>query len=170
MPTNTFTPIATYNLPSAQSSYTFSSIPQSYTHLVLMLVGASTTGAYSLGVQFNGVTSSYYYGSSRITAFHNTTTPSFAWQSGQLISGFMYDGFGSTSRSGYTTMTFPFYTSTDKNKACLVKCTSTDFRETTVAMGGVNAATAISSITVSPAGGTTFVTGTTLTLFGILEA
>lgn len=44
MPTSTFTPIATHTLPSAASSYTFTSIPSIYTDLYLTIT-AKGTGA-----------------------------------------------------------------------------------------------------------------------------
>ena len=41
---NTYTPIATTTLGSAASSYTFSSIPGTYTDLVLVVSGKYSTG------------------------------------------------------------------------------------------------------------------------------
>jgi hypothetical protein len=42
MPTSTFTPIATYTLPSTASSYTFTSIPSTYTDLYLTVTAKGT--------------------------------------------------------------------------------------------------------------------------------
>ena len=58
----TYTPIATQTLATGASSVTFSSIPQTYTDLVLV-TQEYTTGtptAYGISVQFNGDTGSNY--------------------------------------------------------------------------------------------------------------
>jgi hypothetical protein len=59
---NTFTPIQTTIIPnSTTSSYTFSSIPQTYNELYLVCTGYTTTaGDNSLALQFNGDTSGSY--------------------------------------------------------------------------------------------------------------
>jgi hypothetical protein len=61
--TTTYEPIATYTVPSAQASYTFSSIPQTYTDLVLIInMQSSYTGDSGNGarLQFNGDTGNNY--------------------------------------------------------------------------------------------------------------
>ena len=164
---NTYVALATANTTGTVSSYTFSSISASYTHLYITAVGSATTPTYGFGVQFNGVTGSYYYGSGRMTAFY-TPAVNNAWSSGQLVSGWAYDGWSTTVRGGYAKMIFPYYRRTN-TKMLLAHFTSGDFRETTVACGGVNDGAVLTSITVLPSG-TTFVDGTTLTLYGILKA
>lgn len=59
---STYTPIATYTAPSAQASYTFTSIPQTYTDLVLIYqTRASSQNVYIDVVgQVNGDTGSNY--------------------------------------------------------------------------------------------------------------
>jgi hypothetical protein len=60
---STYEPIATYTVPSAQSSYTFTSIPQTYTDLVLIInMQSSYTGDSGNGarLQFNGDTGNNY--------------------------------------------------------------------------------------------------------------
>ena len=56
---STYTPIATTTLGSAQASYTFSSIPSTYTDLILVAdyQGSTTADSY---IQFNGDTGSTY--------------------------------------------------------------------------------------------------------------
>ena len=59
----TYEPIATYTVPSDTASYTFNSIPQTYTDLVLIINMQSTyTGDSGNGarLQFNGDTGSNY--------------------------------------------------------------------------------------------------------------
>ena len=69
----TYTPIATYTVPSLQTSYTFTSIPSSYTDLVIILNGGNTrSGASdSLTIRFNGDTGSNY---SNTNLFGNGST------------------------------------------------------------------------------------------------
>jgi len=58
---STYTPIATYTATGTPTSYTFSSIPGTYTDLVIVIDGymATGSGAY-IAVQFNGDTGSNY--------------------------------------------------------------------------------------------------------------
>jgi hypothetical protein len=53
----TYTPIQTTTLGSAQASYTFSSIPSTYTDLVLIYQSANAPSAAYIGLQFNSDTS-----------------------------------------------------------------------------------------------------------------
>lgn len=56
----TYSPIATVTLGSALSQVTFSSIPSTYTDLVLVVAGTLTTGTDNIALQFNGDTGSNY--------------------------------------------------------------------------------------------------------------
>lgn len=55
----TYEPIATYTIPSTTSSYTFSSIPSTYTDLVLV-TSIQRTSAGNTRVRFNGDTATNY--------------------------------------------------------------------------------------------------------------
>jgi hypothetical protein len=57
---STYTPIASVTLSSAQSSVTFSGIPQTYTDLVLVCSAVTASGGPSLRVRFNGDSGSNY--------------------------------------------------------------------------------------------------------------
>lgn len=57
---STYTPIATQTLGSAAASVTFSSIPSTYTDLVLIVAGTNTTSAQAIGITFNGDTATNY--------------------------------------------------------------------------------------------------------------
>jgi len=79
----TYVPIATTTLGSAASSYTFSSIPQTYTDLVLVATVNTSTNT-SINIQFNGDTGTNYSctrmysgpGSDRIA---NTANSLYSW-------------------------------------------------------------------------------------------
>ena len=57
---NTYEAIATQTLGSAAATVTFSSIPSTYTDLVIVVAGTLTTGADNVCLQFNGDTGSNY--------------------------------------------------------------------------------------------------------------
>ncbi len=56
---NTYEAIATQTLGSAASSITFSSIPSTYTDLVIVFNGGITTGPDDIRLEFNGNTTNY---------------------------------------------------------------------------------------------------------------
>ena len=59
MATNTYIPLATYTVPSAQASYTFTSISSAYTDLVIVFECFTTAGgARDVALRFNSDTSS----------------------------------------------------------------------------------------------------------------
>lgn len=55
----TYEPIATYTIPSTTSSYTFSSIPSTYTDLVLV-TSIQRTASANTRIRFNGDTATNY--------------------------------------------------------------------------------------------------------------
>jgi hypothetical protein len=57
---STYEPIATQTLGSTAASVTFSSIPSTYTDLVVVASGTFTTGDDNLCMQFNGSTGANY--------------------------------------------------------------------------------------------------------------
>jgi hypothetical protein len=58
--TVTYEAIATYTAPSAQANYTFTSIPATYTDLILVMSYSLNTGTSSTFMRFNGDTTSNY--------------------------------------------------------------------------------------------------------------
>jgi len=57
----TYEPVATYTIPSnATASYTFNTIPQTYTDLVVVVNGRSATSGQNMQYQFNGNSSAIY--------------------------------------------------------------------------------------------------------------
>lgn len=56
----TYTPIATQTIGSPAASVTFSSIPGTYTDLVLVAAGTLTSGTDNIALQFNGDTATNY--------------------------------------------------------------------------------------------------------------
>ena len=60
MATPTYTPIASYTFSSNATSYTFNSVPSTYTDLVLVLAGNASASNSAYTLQFNGDTASNY--------------------------------------------------------------------------------------------------------------
>ena len=86
MPTQTYTPIARQVIASATGTVTLSSIPGTYTDLVLIISATATTGADDLLLQFNGDTASNY--SETIltgTGSGNATSTRFSTQTAILL-------------------------------------------------------------------------------------
>jgi hypothetical protein len=65
----TYTPIQTYTASGSQSSITFSSIPSTYTDLIMVFAGTSASTS-NLTMQFNGDTASNY----SVTRLYGTGT------------------------------------------------------------------------------------------------
>lgn len=63
MPTQTYTPIATYTTVSAINTYSFSSIPSTHTDLILVIngKGTSTSASQNITLRFNGETAATNY-------------------------------------------------------------------------------------------------------------
>jgi hypothetical protein len=70
----TYEAIATQTLGSAAASVTFSSIPTTYTDLVLVADGTTTTGAQNMRVQFNGDTTSVYSRTRLLGGFNSSSS------------------------------------------------------------------------------------------------
>lgn len=160
----TYEPIGTYTAPSSVASYTFSSIPQTYTDLVLIANGAISANG-DVGLRFNGDTATNYgytriYGNGSATACDkNSTTdyiPGASWYS--------------ATTNNTACIHIMNYTNTTAYKPTLMRGNSTSTMVSFV--NGIWASTAaITSVTViSPGGSTTYSAGTTFTLYGIKAA
>ena len=163
----TYEPIATQTVTSAVGTVTFSSIPQTYTDLVLVSSRQQASAA-RLYLRFNGDTSSLY---------------SDVWISGEGASAFSGKDSGQSTISiggiwnGSTTTTWATnithimnYTNTTTFKSTLTKDANDKGSSGTIeAMIGMYRST--SAITaVNVVGGSNFAVGSTFTLYGIKAA
>ena len=160
----TYTPIATYTVPvSTATSYTFSSIPNTYTDLVLICNLKATTADSSIVVRLNGDGGTNY-----------STTQMYGNGSAASSQRFTSDTVGYLSYGGFPTATF---TSTITN---FMNYSNTTTYKTFICRGGfasgyadtaVNlwrSTAAVSSMTLYA--GNYFDVGCTFTLYGILKA
>ena len=159
---STYTPIATTTLVSATASVTFSSVPATYTDLVLVLNG-TTPSAIGIGLRFNGDTGGNY--SNTFLAGSGS-----AASSGRA-SNFTMGRFGNINTSNTTAIAqIQNYSNTTTNKTILGRAaTPADFVVAYVSLW--RDTSAINSIVVITDDSTTqFAIGTTFTLYGIAAA
>lgn len=161
---STYTPIATTALASSATSYTFSSIPSTYTDLVLVASGTSTN-AYNSNLQFNGDTATNY--SCTVVSGSGSAASSYrnSSQTSMLID---YNGNFNSSNTSII-ISILNYANTTTYKTALSRANN--------AAGGVDAVVglwrstaAINSIKMAIGGGYSYATGTTFTLYGIAAA
>ena len=160
---STYTPIATTTLGSAQSSVTFSSISGSYTDLVL-ITSAKHTGANDgeINVQYNGDTGNNYsvtmlYGSG--SSAGSIRASNVAYTSADRVNDQSFSA-GVTSILNYA--------NTTTYKTLISRGNDTSYA---IAYAGLwRSTSAINQIKLTASGGTTFTSGSTFTLYGILAA
>jgi hypothetical protein len=162
---STYTPIATTTLGSAAASYTFSSIPSTYTDLIIIANFNTATGNQSTNITVNGDTGTNY---SWTYLLGNGTAASSSRGS---TDNRIFNGSSATATSGNTTnsiIQFQNYSNTTTYKTTLSRSNAADyFTQATVGLWRNTAA--ITSITLtSPS--YNYIAGSTFTLYGIAAA
>ena len=158
---NTYTALATYTAPSAAASYTFTSIPSTYTDLVVIVNGSISSANSDIGWQFNGDTGSSY----SQTSLYGTGS---AAGSDRGSTTFARLGRLSTSNST-SIINIQNYANTITYKTSVARGNAAD--ALVIANVGLWRSTAaITSITAIVASGANFNTGSTFTLYGIKAA
>jgi hypothetical protein len=160
MPTITYTPIARQVLASATGTVTFSSIPGTYTDLVVVIAAAGSSYVNS-GIRFNGDTATNY---SATRLYGNGTTASSSKYNTETFS-YIND---LTTSACTTILHIQNYANTTTNKTFLSRDSA--------AAGGLGAwaglwrktpLAAITSIDLLALSSATFTVGSTFTLYGI---
>ena len=166
IPSN-FYSIATYN-PSAISTVTFSSIPNTYTHLQVRLSMIGVSGGSLLVACFNGDTGTNYTwhdlnGQGSTASGYGATAQNFARIFGRNV------GTSSTSPTG-SVIDLLDYTNTNKNKVmrALSGMDANGSGEIELESSLWLNTSAISSLTVKTHDGTNFASGTSIALYGVL--
>lgn len=164
---STYEPIATTTLSSAAASYTFSSIPQTYTDLVLIFNGSNALGNDAYLVQINGAAGTSYCAT--YLESDGSTAYSSRWASRADIP--VARGASSTAGADLVTMNLFNYTNTNMYKSFISRYSlaSTTGQRASLTVGTYMATTAITSI-LFKSSGSTMSTGSTLTLYGIKAA
>ena len=167
---STYTPIASLTLSSAQSSVTFSGIPQTYTDLVLVTNWASSNSLSFLYIQFNSDTGSNYsftelYGNGSAAGSYRESNQSIPWVSSNV-------GVPSTIKAN-TIMNFMNYSNSTTYKTWIARMNSVDapsYPGTAASVGLWRSTNAITTITLkNRTSGVdyNFASGSTFNLYGI---
>lgn len=178
---STYTPIASVTLSSAQSSVTFSGIPQTYTDLVVVGSMRSDTTTFNNmnfpQVQFNGDTGSTY---SNTTLYSRNTGGGWSALStrssntdGINSGGIATTSFGSSIFSTYIVNVMN-YTNTTTNKTVIARVGTggdlTNMDGTSANVGLWRNTAAITSLRIVASSSGNFVAGSTFNLYGVANA
>ena len=158
---STYTPIATTTL-TGGTSYTFSSIPSTYTDLVLVASVATTSGNSNLAMQYNGDTGTNY----SFTRVYGYSGSAGSGRASNVPDNYFGD-IGTTFTSNI--LHIQNYSNSTTNKTAIIRSNDT----TSAVQAWVNLwrnTAAINAIKVYPTGGQTFANGSMLTLYGIAAA
>jgi hypothetical protein len=161
----TYTPIATTTLGSSAASYTFSSIPSTYTDLRLIVNGVQTGTSGNPYITINSDTGTNY----SITVLSGNGSTATSARS--TNASFMYFGITAEVRNTLiftATLDLMNYSNTSTFKTVLSRGNNASFGADAIVGLWRNTA-AISSITVDLDAGN-WNTGTTFTLYGIAAA
>ena len=155
--TATYEKIATTTLGSATSTVTFSSIPSTYTDLVIVFNGTSA-GSHTAGLRFNSDTGSnysntYLFGESGATA------------SGRASNTTSSSQFYPNTTIGTAVINIANYSNTTTYKTILTRWSNTS--NYALANVGLWRSTAAINTVLFTGNSTNFQTGSTFTLYGI---
>ena len=164
---NTYEAIATTTLGSASSNVSFTSIPGTYTDLIIVIAIAGVSAQETPNMYFNGDNSALY---STTQIIGNGTTAS----SNSTINTTYFYGIGSKN-AGQTTgvsniiVQVPNYSNNSYNKTIISRNNSTS-TEINAIVGLYRSNSAVSSINFTVQGGNTYSSGTLVSLYGIKAA
>jgi len=161
---STYTPIATTTLGSATSSYTFSSIPSTYTDLVLIINGqCASGGSLNTWVTLNSDTGTNYSS----TTLYGDGTSAVSSRNANQTKG----GFCALSSAVNSTVIYQFqnYSNSTTYKTFIGRGNvSADIVDARVSLW--RSTSAINTIKIELTSGINFNSGTTFTLYGITAA
>ena len=159
---STYTPIATTTLGSAASSYTFSSIPSTYTDLILVINGTESANQY-IAVRFNSDSGSNY----SFTRISGDGTSAASARASNETFGRL--GIGNPTNQFVVIGQFQNYSNSTTYKTWLSRSSiAADYVGAIVGLW--RSTSAITSIQILTTTADTFSIGTTFTLYGIAAA
>jgi hypothetical protein len=157
----TYTPIATQTLSSATATVTFSSIPATYTDLVLIVSASNPTNDSGLQVRFNGDSATNYSD----TSVYGNGTSALSFRTTSQTAMFI----GRTDTGISTNIAnIQNYSNTTTNKTVISRGNDSALAIATVGLWRSTAA--INSVVVLDQNGRNFGIGSTFSLYGILAA
>ena len=158
-PVNTYIPIATVSLASATATVTFSSLPDSYRDLILIIEGTLTSGEGELTAIVNGDSGANY---SRVWMGGDGNSAFSGSAASETVLKFGY--FGNGRHSSVTH--FMDYSATDKHKTVLNRSNTPTASVFGWASRWANTA-AITSLAIDTGSAGSFAIGTTLSIYGV---
>ena len=165
---STYTPIATTTLGSAAASYTFSSIPSTYTDLVLITNGAVSSGTANWVLQVGNGSVDTGTNYSETDLWGTGSAAQSARGSNQTSVLLNSYGYLDTVFAANVVCSLMNYANTTTYKTILTRANNAA-NGTHAGVGLWRSTSAINTIKVA-ASASTFVTGTTFTLYGIQAA
>jgi hypothetical protein len=167
MATTTYEPIQTYTLGSTQATVTFSSIPSTYTDLILQMTPKTSDGSGYFQVFPNNDTGSNY---SRTVLQGNGSSASSNKNSNSSNGFQMNCATSSQDANSYpTTVHLMNYANTNTNKTAIARAGSTSVGLVENYVWLYRSTSAITSLVIK-ANTTTFAAGSIFTLYGIANA
>jgi len=161
---STYTPIASQTLGNAAASVTFSSIPQGYTDLIIVVNGLVSTNASAAWLGFNNDTNTLYSstrltGSGSVAASSRFTdrTNSNNWYGGSAA------GLSSTNNNTVTVQ-IQNYSNSTTFKTWMSKTSSLAVE---AVVGLYRSTSAITTVTLGMEGSVNYSSGTTFSIYGI---
>jgi hypothetical protein len=155
----TYEPISTTTLSSSNTSHTFSSIPSTYTDLIIVISNQATSGGVNPFIQYNGDTGANY-SDTRLYAYG--TGSGGAYDSSFLL------GDSTTSQNTFIVHIMN-YANTTTFKTAISRGSVSD-SSLTISTGLWRSTAAITSVKINQGGGVSFASGSTFTLYGIKAA
>lgn len=163
----TYEPIATYTAPSPQASYTFTSIPATYTDLIIIINGSVASGNPSVWMRLNSH-SATAYSYTRVTG--NGTSALSSREVNQTKAN-IASAFGMTTT--YETnliVQIMNYANTTTYKTILTRANTPSIGTEASVNLWAKSPEAITSVEILNSSAVNFSTGSTFTLYGIKAA
>lgn len=165
---STYDKVATYTIPSPTTSYTFSSIPGTYTDLILISMAQKTTSGSGTGfsLRFNGDTSTNY--STTYLEGSGSTASSYRTTSTTSMNGGAVTSNATAASFDVNTNQIMNYSNATTYKTLITRYNDNEFSYVGSSVSLWRDTAAITSITIFAANN--FATGSTFTLYGIKAA
>lgn len=167
---STYEPIATTTLGSAVASYTFSSIPSTYTDLILVINGGLSAAGNGFLVQFNSDTATNYSN----TGLYGDGSAVGSWRASSAAQANLNNyAAANTSIECNVIAQFQNYANTTTYKTFISRAnraSASNFPGTEAIVGLWRSTSAINAIKVFGGSSSNLIIGTTLTLFGVKAA
>lgn len=165
----TYEPIATNTLSSATTTVSFSSIPSTYTDLILIISAKGTTVATSTSVYFTTNITGANYSSTWLVGTGVGAASSRYSNLNQGYLGYISASSNASDSRGTIIANFMNYSNTTTYKTVISRGNVAE-AETDAYVSLIRGTAALSTITVGEGSGNNFVTGSTFNLYGIKSA